>query len=243
MSTRRIGILGGTFDPIHNGHLDVAEAAETALGLTQVYVIPSKLPPHRRQPAASAFQRYAMVVLALAKRPSWRASDMELRSDGPSFTSDTLARFHERGYRRDELFFVVGADAFVEIGAWHDYPHILDAANFAVVSRPGLPVAELPDRLPDLAGRMAMLPGAGAAARDRGTVIFLIDAPTADVSATAIRARRQAGERIDGLVPPIVQQYIEQHGLYSPRLDGRRGSDAPSPAAAGRLHDQKRQPT
>jgi len=240
MITRRIGILGGTFDPIHNGHIDVAEAAEAALGLTQMYVVTANVPPHRRQPVASAFQRYAMVVLAVAKRPAWRASDMELRSDAPSYTSNTLARFHARGYRREELFFVIGADAFADIASWHDYPNILEAANFAVVSRPGLAVDELPARLPALAARMSKAPGDGPAPADGAPLIFLIDAATADVSGTAIRARREAGQPVDGLVPPVVQQYIEQHGLYSSRLDGRRGSDAPAPSTAGRLHDQER---
>ncbi len=154
MTRRRVGILGGTFDPIHYGHLGVAEAAEAALGLSRMYVVTANVPPHRRQPVASAFQRYAMVVLALGHRPGWRASDMELRIDGPSYTSDTLARYTQRGYQRDELFFVIGADAFAEIATWYDYPRILDAAHFAVVSRPGLSVDALPERLPALASRM-----------------------------------------------------------------------------------------
>jgi nicotinate-nucleotide adenylyltransferase len=242
MTARRIGILGGTFDPIHNGHLDVADAAEKALSLSRMYVVTANVPPHRRQPVASPFQRYAMVTLAVARRERWRASDMELRAAGPSYTSDTLTRFHERGYGREELFFVIGADAFADIETWHDYPRIVEAANFAVVSRPGLSVAALPERLPTLASRMMAVPVSDTAQTPHA-LIFLIDAPTADVSGTAIRTRREAGLPIDGLVPPIVQQYIEQHGLYSSRGGGRRTSDAPSPAAAGRLHDQDRQTT
>lgn len=246
MTLRRVGILGGTFDPIHYGHLSVAEAAEAALGLTRLYVVTSRVPPHRRQPIASAVQRYAMVVLAVGNRPGWRASDVELRFEGPSYTSGTLARYHDRGYRRDELFFVVGADAFADIASWHDYPRILDASNFAVVSRPGLSVATLPDRLPALAPRMVSPPSPPGtsvrAGRDGGesssTMIFLIDVPTADVSGTAIRARCEAGESIEGLVPPPVQQYIEQHGLYASRTPRRRASDAPSSSAAGRLHGE-----
>ena len=143
MSARRIGILGGTFDPIHCGHLDVAEAAQAALGLDRMFVMTANIPPHRPQPAASAYHRFAMVAIAVAGRSGWRAADLELRSDAPSYTSTTLARFHERGYPASELFFVIGADAFAEIGAWHDYPQILDATHFAVVSRPGFPVGEL----------------------------------------------------------------------------------------------------
>jgi nicotinate-nucleotide adenylyltransferase len=236
MTSRRIGLLGGTFDPIHVGHLDVAEAAQAALGLIRIHLITASIPPHRPAPVASAFERYAMVVLAVGRRPGWRASDLELRSKDPSYTSATLAKFHERGYSRTDLFFVVGADAFADVAAWHDYPAIFDAAHFAVVSRPGSPVGALPDRLPALAARMVPPPFDVAGAT--GPLIFLIDAPTADVSASAIRRRCEAGEPIDGLVPPLVQQYIQQHGLYTPREPGRRASDAPPSASAGRLHGQ-----
>jgi nicotinate-nucleotide adenylyltransferase len=244
MTGKRVGILGGTFDPIHYGHIDVAQAAEAALGLTRLFVVTSNVPPHRRQPVASAFQRYAMVVLAVGHRRGWRASDVELRLNGPSYTSDTLARFCQRGYQRDELFFVIGADAFADIAAWHDYPQILDAANFAVVSRPGLSVDALPDRLPKLAPRMvsSSVPSATSVPSPTSvpgsTLIFLIDARTADVSGTAIRKRCEMGESIEGLVPPLVQQYIEQHGLYAAKTARRRASDAAPTDAAGRLHGQ-----
>jgi nicotinate-nucleotide adenylyltransferase len=234
---RRIGILGGTFDPIHCGHLDVGEAAAAALALTRMYVITANVPPHRPQPSTSTFHRFAMVSSAIAGRSGWRASDLELRSSAPSFTSTTLECFHDRGYLPGELFFVLGADAFVDITAWHEYPAVLDAANFAVVSRPGCPVAQLPDRLPSLRDRMrAPIREAPAQAEP---LIFLIDAPTAAASATAIRQRRAAGESIAGLVPPSVEQHIEQHGLYTSMTPGRRGSDTPGPARAGRLHGEE----
>jgi len=236
MTSPRTGLLGGTFDPIHVGHLDVAEAAQAALGLVRIHLITASIPPHRPPPVASAFERYAMVVLAVGRRPGWRASDLELRSEDPSYTSDTLAKFHERGYSRTNLFFVIGADAFADVAAWRDYPAILDAAHFAVVSRPGSPVGALPDRLPALAARMSRPPFDVAGATE--PLIFLIDAPTADVSASAIRRKCEAGESIDGLVPPLVQQYIQQHGLYTPKEPGRRASDAPPSASAGRLHGQ-----
>ncbi len=114
VGARRIGLLGGTFDPIHCGHLDVADAAQRALQLTRVFVITSNLPPHRPQPYSSAFHRFAMVALAVSDRPDWRATDLELRSDAPSYTSFTLAKFHERGFAATELFFIIGADAFAE---------------------------------------------------------------------------------------------------------------------------------
>jgi nicotinate-nucleotide adenylyltransferase len=136
-AARRIGILGGTFDPIHRGHLDAADAAVEQLKLTRLFVVTSNVPPHRAQPLASPYHRFAMVSLAVVDRPDWRAADLELRHDAPSFTSRTLGLFHERGCVSSELFFVIGADAFSEIEAWRDYTDNLDAAHFAVVSRPG----------------------------------------------------------------------------------------------------------
>src|SRR5262249_10170227 len=121
VTPRRIGIIGGTFDPIHSGHLDVGDAAEAALGLTRMFVITANVPPHRPQPFASSFHRFAMASLAVAGRPGWRASDLELRSPTPSYTSQTLRKFHERGFLPSEMFFIIGADAFADIGAWRDY--------------------------------------------------------------------------------------------------------------------------
>ena len=190
-----------------------------------LFVITSNIPPHRPQPLASSYHRFAMVSIAVLDRPDWRAADLELRHDTPSFTSRTLDLFRERGYVSSELFFVIGADAFAEIEGWRDYPRILDAAHFAVVSRPGLSVKELPRRLPRLAERMARPPIDEVAQID--PLIILIDAPTADVSSTAIRQCLADGESIAGLVPPHVQQHIERHGLYSSMTPGRRQSDAP----------------
>src|SRR5471030_328720 len=195
---RRIGILGGTFDPIHWGHLDVADAAVNELKLTRLFVITSNVPPHRPQPLASSYHRFAMASIALLDRPDWRAADLELRNDAPSFTSRTLDLFHDRGYLSSELFFVIGADAFADIESWRDYPKILDAAHFAVVSRPGFPVEDLRRRLPNLADRMTKPPLDEISQID--PLIILIDAPTADVSSTAIRQRLGSGESIDGLV-------------------------------------------
>ncbi len=207
--TRRVGLLGGTFDPIHVGHLDAADAAQAALGLTEVWIMPSHLPPHRPQPMASSHHRFAMVALAVAGRPSWRASDLELARPEPSYTADTLARLHARGYAPEQLVFILGADAFAEIASWHAYPRVLDMAQFAAVSRPGLEASALRRRLPALADRMQ--DGTGPATR-RG--IVLLDRPTANVSATAIRRRLAEGQSVAGLVPPAVAQHIEQHGLY-----------------------------
>ena len=236
MTARRIGLLGGTFDPIHCGHLDLGSAADGALGFTQIVVLAADIPPHRPQPVASSYHRFAMVALAVGGHERWRASDLELGTGSPSFTTGTLQRFHDRGFAAGELFFVVGADAFAEIESWKDFPAILDRAHFAVVSRPGSPVAGLPARLPAIRSRMTT--GPTEAATRAPTSIFLIDAPTANVSATAIRQRCARGESIAGLVPPAVGQHIERHALYSMTLPQEAGADAYRAPSADRLHGQ-----
>lgn len=228
MSTRRVGLLGGTFDPIHMGHLDLASAAQAALQLTQVFVIPANVPPHRPKPLTSTFHRFAMVALAVAGRAGWRASDLELRHETPSYTTITLTRFHERGYHANELFFLIGADAFADITVWRDYPKILDRAHFVVVSRPGFPVSELPGKLPALAPRMLTVgPGFEMPATPS---ILLVDGATTDVSSTTLRALLAHGDPTGGLLDARVEQYIAQHGLYRSQTPDRR--------AAGRLHGQ-----
>jgi nicotinate-nucleotide adenylyltransferase len=236
MSTPRIGILGGTFDPIHRGHADLAHAASEALALTRMIVIPANIPPHRPQPFASSYHRFAMAALAVAGRPDWRVSDLELRTEAPSYTTMTLKRFHERGYAPSELFFLIGADAFADIMTWKDSPHILGAAHFVVVSRPGCAVSELPRRLPQLAARMIRPPLDARASVE--PLIILIDAQTPDVSSTAIRRRLAEHQTITGMVDPGVQQHIEQHGLYAPAIPGRRRGDESFISSAGRLHGQ-----
>jgi nicotinate-nucleotide adenylyltransferase len=239
MTTRRIGLLGGTFDPIHCGHLDLGTAAESALRLTQIVLITANIPPHRPQPVASSYHRFAMVALAIGGHEGWRASDLELAIESPSFTTATLQHFRDRGFSSTELFFLIGADAFAEIESWKDFPAILDRAHFAVVSRPGVPVTEIPARLPDLADRM--IGPSDDIATPSTPSIFLIDAPTADVSATAIRHRSATGESIAGFVPPAVRQHIERHGLYStasPDVSDEFSSDTHRTPSAGRLHGQ-----
>ena len=233
-AARRIGILGGMFDPIHIGHLDLGRAAETSLGLTRIFVVPAHIPPHRPQPSASSYHRFAMAALAVSGRAGWQCLDVELRSQAPSYTADTFHHFHEWGFAPTELFFVIGADAFVEIATWKDYPDILNRAHFAVVSRPGYAIGDLPRQLPSLASRMTQAPFEVQA--HRAPVIVLIDAATADVSSTTIRQRRSEGRSIAGLVEPGVQQHIEQHDLYAPELPGRREHSDVAGPAAGRLH-------
>jgi nicotinate-nucleotide adenylyltransferase len=210
----RIGILGGTLDPIHLGHLETALAARAALALDGVVILPSRVPPHRpSQPLASRYHRFAMAALAVNGTDGLSVSDMELCAPGPSYTADTLGRLHARGLEPSQIFFITGADAFAEIDTWNRYPGVLELAHFVVVSRPGHPAAGMRTRLPALAPRMRSAADVRES-RDR-PAIFLLDARTPDVSSTEIRRRVPAGEPLAGLVPAVVETHIRQHDLYS----------------------------
>jgi nicotinate-nucleotide adenylyltransferase len=218
MTKERTGVLGGRFDPIHLGHLETAAAARVAFGLDQVLLVPSGVSPHRAgAPAASDADRLAMVTLAARSVPELVPCDLELRADGPSYTARTLARLHDRGYSRTQLFFVLGADAFEEIATWHDYPAVLEAAHFVVVARPGHAVADLADLLPALRDRMRPVPpGADTATWDLGTApgIWLLDVVTPSVSSTHVRACLARRQPVTDLIPTAVATYIADHGLY-----------------------------
>lgn len=208
----RRGFLGGTFDPIHCGHLDVAAAAQRALLLDSLEFLPAGTPPHRRAPMASVHDRLAMVRLAIADRPGWAMSDLDvLEPERPAFTASTLDRLAANGLETRELFFVTGADAFRDIPTWKGYPALLDRCHFVAVSRPGCAATSLPGSLPELAGRMLETPSRIPAQPS----IFLVDAATAPISSTEVRRRLAAGEPIDGLVPDDVARYIRSHGLYA----------------------------
>ena len=219
---RRIGLLGGTFDPIHCGHLDVARAARLALSLERVLLVPSKAPPHRvASPRVSGYHRFAMAALAAAEDESLAMCDIELRSPEPSYTSITLEQLVLAGYHPSELFFITGADAFAGIATWHDYPAVLDRSHFVVISRAACPAQHLRGRLPHLAPRMrAPVTGVeeGRAAED--TSIWLVDASTADVSSTELRSRLAQRQSPGDNVPAAVAAYIERHDLYRPPRAG-----------------------
>jgi len=217
----RVGLLGGTLDPIHLGHIETARSARRALGLDCVHVLPSNVPPHRtEQPLAPGYHRFAMTALAVNGVEGLLASDLELTAPGRSYTSDTLTRFQQtQGLDPSQVFFITGADAFAEIATWHRYPEVLDLANFVVVSRPGFPAEALRDRLPALASRMksvrAQGRGAGSQESSAKTAVFLVDAHTPDVSSTDVRTRLAESRSIHGLVPDAVERHIAQHGLYA----------------------------
>lgn len=206
----RTGLFGGTFDPIHVGHLDVAVAARRALELDCVRLVPASVPPHRSAPRASAAHRFAMAALAVASLDGLVVSDIEMAVGGPSYTSDTLDRVEASGTRLGQVYFITGADAFRDIASWRNYPALLDRCHFVVVSRPGVPAGLLREAMPALAPRMRDAPCATPA----GPSIFLVDAPTTGVSSTDVRRALAAGASLAGLVPAAVEAHIVKHGLY-----------------------------
>jgi nicotinate-nucleotide adenylyltransferase len=232
---RRTGVLGGTFDPIHEGHLAVASAAARVLGLDEILLMPSRTPPHRPvDTAASIFHRFAMVALAAQRDPRMLACDLELSRPGPSYTADTLRALHASGLDRLQVFFLIGADAFAEIAMWREYPAVLDLAHFVVCSRPGTPASSIPARLPGLAARMMTLrPDGEPPPAAQTPSVYLLDATTPAVSSTDVRARARAGRPLADLLPPEVHAYIRRHGLYC----ASASADAPGRSVAGHLHE------
>ncbi|MFN8060997.1 MAG: nicotinate-nucleotide adenylyltransferase [Vicinamibacterales bacterium] len=216
----RLGILGGTFDPIHRGHIETAETVKACLGLDRVLLTPSHVPPHRSAaPRASSFDRFAMTALAAAAHPGLVASAIELVREGPSYTADTLDLLHAAGHAASQLFFITGADAFAEIATWRRYPALLDACHFVAVARPGFSLAELRLRLPSLRDRLRVVDGTAPRDETPGA-IYLVDMPTPDVSSTDIRERLARGHSCDDVLAPFVADYIASHGLYRPATDG-----------------------
>ena len=212
----RVGILGGTFDPVHNGHLAIAEAVRQALALSGILFVPAFLPPHKPTYAISAFQhRAAMLDLAVADRPGCSVSRLEAERKGPSYSIDTL-RTLAHGFGKDVyLFFIIGMDAFAEISTWKEQGELLDHASFVVVGRPdhckqscGQTVAaNFPGyAFNEAAGCWQGNPGQGA--------IHPVTMPPIKVSSTEIREAVRQGRSISNLVPVAVADYIEAHALY-----------------------------
>lgn len=213
IAAARLGILGGTLDPVHAGHIQTALAARRLLGLDRVLLMPSLDPPHKAsQPEASPFHRFAMAALAIQDAGGLEVSDLELSARGPSYTSNTLERLHALGLGALQIFFITGADAFAEIETWHRYPDVLDMSHFAVVARPGHDPEAVTSQIPAIAGRIVEAsPRAASAGR---LSVFLVNAATPDVSSTRIRQRLREGRSIAGLVPAAVEAHILRHRLY-----------------------------
>jgi len=210
----RIGIFGGTFDPIHIGHLAVAERACDELGLDQVVFVPALRPPHKPHRRISGIKdRLAMLTLAIANNDRFAWSDVDMQCDEPSYTVTMLERI-DRQFTGAELFFIIGEDSLRDFGTWHQPEHILRLTRLAVAARPGVVVTdELYQQVAGLRERVVRFP-----------------APLLEVSSTALRNRVFEGKSIRYLVPSAVCEYVRTHGLYQEsdtRSDHSKTNDSP----------------
>lgn len=203
MIIRPVGILGGTFDPVHLGHLGAADAARLQLDLAQVLFIPNHIPPHKpERSVAPERDRLAMLELALAGQSAFGIDRLELERAGPSYTFDTIDALR-RQHADWQIHFIVGSDAFLDLHTWHRWDELLRLCAFAVVSRPGYDRRRVARMLQEL---------------DPGLQVQVsyLEVPTVDVSSSQIREAIAAGESLAGLVPPAVAAYIQTRGLYRP---------------------------
>lgn len=214
---RSVALFGGTFDPVHAGHIAVAQAAQRRFHLDVIYFIPSSRPPHKSRRELTPFvHRYAMAALGCADHPGFLPSLVEAPVAGvPShvfYTIDTVRRFH-REHPDDHLFFMLGADQFLEIPTWKNYESLLDACDFIIASRPGFRLDAL--RLvipPEKLGRSASPDPHKIALRK--TEIHLLTTVSSHVSSTEVRERLERKQTIHGLVPARVEEYILGQALY-----------------------------
>lgn len=216
-SLQPIGLLGGTFDPIHLGHLRLAEELGEALGLDEVRLLPTGTPPHRTPPSASAADRLAMVRLAIAGNPRLRLDEHEIHKTAPCYMVDTLSELRaELGSERPLTLFL-GADAFLGLATWHQWPRLFDLAHLAVAQRPGVTHAGWQAAMPEALAR-ALAERRTETAGDLHSTpagrIFVHAITQLDIAASRIRASIQAYSSVRYLVPDRVLDYIERHRLY-----------------------------
>ncbi len=214
----RVGLFGGSFNPIHIGHLRAAEEVREAQQLDRILFIPAASPPHKRgHRLATAQQRLDMVRLAIAGNPFFRASDIELGRAGRSYSIDTLRELSQR-FPHWQLYFIVGTDAFAEIHTWKEFECLFTLAHFVVVSRPGSPPVPLQRLLPVVTRRAFWYAANGLELIHRSGHRVIFQPITGfDVSATAIRHKVKDGASIRYLVPAAVERYIAQHQIYRGR--------------------------
>ena len=215
-----IGLFGGTFDPIHCGHLKAAAEVRRRTRIGRILFIPSYEPPHKAAGgAASPADRLRMVELAVRRRAGFEASALEVEARGKSYSIRTLRRVR-RLYPGARLFFILGVDAFLDIGTWHQYEKVLDECYFLVTARPGFDLERargvLGGRLREAVGPLAGSGPLDAAAPPRFRAL-LVPIAALDVSSTEVRDRVRRGRPVTGLVPPAVAAYIRQHQLYRGR--------------------------
>jgi len=196
----KIGVLGGTFDPIHRGHIMVAEEVKARLNLAEVLFVPTAQTPLKEESPISAVEhRVQMVSLAIADYPYLKLSDVEINRAGLSYTIDTIAELRSR-YAGDELFFILGWDSLAQLPRWKEPSRLVQMCRLVAIPRPGY-------SLPDLNSLEASIPGLSRS-------LIVLDKPEIDISATEIRERVARGLSIRHLVPEPVDEYIRQHKLY-----------------------------
>lgn len=202
--SRRLAVIGGTFDPPHYAHLLIAEDVRRRFELSHVLFMPAGAPPHKRaDQVSSAEDRYIMVLLATAGDPHFMVSRLELDRPGPSYSIDTIRRLKAETGEGAQVFWVIGADAALEILTWHQPDAILDEATVVAAPRPGCDLNGLEETL-------------GA---ERASKIMVIEAPLTNISSTMIRRMVRQGESIRYLTPPAVADYIYKRGLYRAPAD------------------------
>ena len=209
----KLGLFGGTFNPIHNGHLRAAEEITRQARLEKILFIPSYIPPHKEQRCvAPAGHRLAMLRLALAGQKQFIPSAIEIEDRQTSYSIYTLRKI-KKLYPEEEPFFIIGIDAFLEIRTWKDYERVLEESNFFVLSRPGFALQEVHKVLPGKWQAKTTWLNEGHFPSPRYS-IFLVEINALPISASAIRERVRQGKSITGLVPKEIENYIYQHHLY-----------------------------
>jgi nicotinate-nucleotide adenylyltransferase len=222
----RIGVFGGTFNPVHLAHLALAEEVRERLELKRVLFVPSNLPPHKGTHLPSGAERLALVRQAIRGNPAFGAVDLEVRRGGRSYTVETLHELRRRLPAGTELFFLIGMDAFAEIGSWHEAERLAGAAHFALFPRVGYPLTDPRQYAPAAWGLSAPRPlrGGGRSWRTAsGTRVFLVPTEQYSISASTIRARVARGVSIRYLVPTAVGRAIARGGLYGASAQRLRG--------------------
>jgi nicotinate-nucleotide adenylyltransferase len=223
LGERRIGAYGGTFDPIHDGHIEVVRAVVHNFRLDQLLIIPAHRPPHKNSHAISnAYHRYAMAALASLDEPRVVVSTVEVESPDEPYSFQTVERLREFYGAETSLFFVMGADSFEEIDTWREPARLLARANIVVVTRPGYEIqsshlpADFTSSIIDMRGRSGdeSRPEEEAESGSGACRIYLTDYVNNEVSSTEIRERVRDGKTIKDLVPPRVASYIEKYELY-----------------------------
>ena len=216
MKIRKIGLFGGTFNPIHYGHLRPAEEIFEAFQLDQVIFIPSADPPHKKKEGIlPAPQRVEMVRLAIAGNPHFSLSPIEANRPGKSYSVETLGHFRRDLGPQAYLYFILGFDAFREIDTWKEYTRLFELCHFIIMTRPGFEKEFSPELLPvELAEKFCYDPKKGAYIHSSGFWIYPKEITALDISATKIRENLRAGLSITYLLPPAVEALIYQNKFY-----------------------------